>query len=98
VLVNQVKYKASFFLGGKLLPLCNYFAGSYNSVRLSSHARRTQAQAFVTFRRTSRLRNSSEYAAHCRVHLPFGGPFERFRKRTGDTLYVAVLDKTEIRY
>lgn len=78
VLVDQVKYKVSFFLGARSRssPLCIYFAGSYNSVRLSSHARRTQAQAFVTSRRTSRLRNSSEYAAYYRVHLPVGDPFE----------------------
>ena len=76
VLVDQVKYSISFVLDAISLPLCTYFAGSYNSVRLSSHARRTQAQAFVTFRRTSRLRNSSEHAAYYRVHLPVGTPFE----------------------
>ena len=98
VLVDKVKYKVSFFLGAKPLPLCTYFAGSYNSVRLSSHARRTQAQAFVTFRRTSRLRNSSKHAAYYRVHLPVGTPFEWFRKRRGDTVYVAVHGTTELWY
>ena len=98
VLVDKVKYKVLFFLGAKLLPLCTYFAGSYNSARLSSHARRTQAQAFVTFRRTSRLRNSSKHAAYYRVHLPVGTPFEWFRKRRGDTVYVAVHGTTELWY
>lgn len=76
LVVDKVKYKVSFFLGAKPLPLCTYFAGSYNSARLSSHARRTQAQAFVTFRRTSRLRDSSEHVAYYRMHPPVGTPFE----------------------